>query len=370
MSLRRTLAITRRLLAQFRHDRRTLGLLFAAPIVILGLFALLLRSDAEVPSLGVVELDDGPLGVTVVEALRDAGDVEVVELDEAAAEAQVTSGEIDGYVVLAEDFSSEAMAGRIAPDIRLEGTQPSTTATILQAVQGALLTALRDLAVQTGQRMPELDPQVAYRHGGEELDQLDILGGSFVALTVFFLVYVVTAVSFLRERTLGTLERLLASPLRRPEIVVGYMLAFTLVALVQAAEVLVFALWVLNIYNAGDVALIFGVEALLAVSAVSLGIFLSAFARTEFQAVQFIPLVVAPQILLSGLIVPVEAEPGWLQVISNVLPLTYAVDALQEVMLKGSGLAAAGVQRDVGVIAAFCLVAIVAASATLRRRIA
>jgi ABC-2 type transport system permease protein len=139
---------------------------------------------------------------------------------------------------------------------------------------------------------------------------------------------------------------------------------------VQAAEVLGFGLVVLDLYNAGSVWLIFGIEVLLALAAVNLGIFLSTFARNEFQAVQFIPLVVVPQVLLSGLLVPVESEPEWLQVISNVLPLTYAVDALQEVMLRGADLASDAIQLDLAVLGAFCVVTVVAAAATLRREVA
>jgi ABC-2 type transport system permease protein len=183
-------------------------------------------------------------------------------------------------------------------------------------------------------------------------------------------VFVVTCVAFLRERSQGTLERLMASPLRRSEIAVGYMLGFTILALVQALEVLVFSLAVLHVHNAGNVLLIFGIETLLALAAVNLGIFLSTFARTEFQAVQFIPLVVVPQILLSGVLLPVASEPGWLQVISNVLPLTYAVNGLRDVMLKGADLTWASVQVDAAVVAGFCVLALAAATATLRRQVA
>jgi ABC-2 type transport system permease protein len=134
--------------------------------------------------------------------------------------------------------------------------------------------------------------------------------------------------------------------------------------------VLGFGLLVLNLYNAGSVLLLFGIEVLLALGAVNLGIFLSTFARNEFQAVQFIPLVVVPQVLLSGLLVPVSSEPDWLQWISNVLPLTYAVDALRNVMLRGRGLESGAIQLDVGVLLAFCVLAVVAAAATLRREVA
>jgi ABC-2 type transport system permease protein len=187
---------------------------------------------------------------------------------------------------------------------------------------------------------------------------------------VFFLVFVITAVAFLRERGQGTLERLMASPLRRAEIVLGYMLGFTVLALVQSAEVLAFSLVVLHVHNVGNVALIFLLEALMAIAAVNLGIFLSMFARTEFQAVQFIPLVIVPQVLLAGIIFPISTEPGPLQALSHVLPLTYAVEGLRNIMIKGADLTWSSLQLDVGVVLGFCVLVILAGAATLRRRIA
>src|SRR4029077_16017673 len=137
---------------------------------------------------------------------------------------------------------------------------------------------------------------------------------------------------------------LMASPLRRGEIVLGYMLGFTVLALIQSGEGLGFSLAVLKVENQGNVLCLFGIEGLMVLAAVNLGIFLSMFARTEFQAVQFIPLVVAPQLLLSGIIFPVSSEPGWLQTVSNALPLTYAANGLRDVMLKGADLSWPSVQ--------------------------
>jgi ABC-2 type transport system permease protein len=162
----------------------------------------------------------------------------------------------------------------------------------------------------------------------------------------------------------------MASPLRRGEIVVGYMLGFTVLALIQSVEVLVFSLAVLKVHNSGSVALIFGIEALMAIAAVNLGIFLSMFARTEFQAVQFIPLVIVPQVLLSGILFSINSEPKPLQLLSDVLPLTYAVNGLRDVMIKGADLTWGSLQLDVGVVAGFIVLLVVAAVATLRRRIA
>jgi ABC-2 type transport system permease protein len=219
-------------------------------------------------------------------------------------------------------------------------------------------------------RTISVQPKVVYLYGGPGFDTLDYFGAAFIGIVVFFLVFVVTIVSFLNERTQGTLERLMASPLRRVEIVIGYMLGFTVLALIQSAEVLVFSLAVLKVHNAGNVALIFGIEALMAIAAVNLGIFLSMFARTEFQAVQFIPLVIVPQLLLSGVLFPVSTEPKPLQLLSNVLPLTYAVNGLRDVMIKGADLTWSSLQLDVGVVLGFVLLVLVAGATTLRRRIA
>jgi ABC-2 type transport system permease protein len=214
------------------------------------------------------------------------------------------------------------------------------------------------------------EPRISYLYGGPNLDTLDYFGAAFVGLVVFFLVFVITIVSFLNERSQGTLERLMASPLRRGEIVLGYMLGFTVLALVQAAEVLVFSLAVLKVHNQGNVLLIFGMEALMAIAAVNLGIFLSMFARSEFQAVQFIPLVVVPQILLSGILFPVSTEPKPLQLLSDVLPLTYAVNGMRDIMVKGADLTWSSLQLDAAVVAGFCVLLIAAGTTTLRRRIA
>ena len=233
-----------------------------------------------------------------------------------------------------------------------------------------MLQALQDALASLASSAIRFQPRITYLYGGPNLDQLDYFGAAFIGLILFFLVFVVTIVSFLRERSQGTLERLMASPLRRGEIVVGYMIGFTILALIQAVEVLLFSLYVLKVHNQGNVLLIFAFEVLMALSAVNLGIFLSMFARTEFQAVQFIPLVIVPQVLLSGILFPVSTEPKPLQYISDVLPLTYAVSGLRDVMLKGADLTWPALQLDIGVVAGFCVLVIIAGIATLRRQVA
>jgi ABC-2 type transport system permease protein len=365
MSAQRVLAITRRLLQQFRRDHRTIALLFVAPLVILALLGYLLRGGGDVPRMGVVDLDGGPVASLVASSVEASKTVAASSMSRSDAEAKLESGAIAGYLLLPQGFSSEVQQTHvIAPQIRLEGSQPGLSQSIVQAVTQAFT----GLAGQVGGI--RFQPDINYRYGGASFDTLDYFGAAFIGLVVFFLVFVITAVAFLRERGQGTLERLMASPLRRPEIVLGYMLGFTVLAVVQAIEVLAFALLVLHVHNSGNVALIFLMEALMAIFAVNLGIFLSMFARTEFQAVQFIPLVIVPQMLLSGIIFPVSTEPGPLQVLSNVLPLTYAVDGMRNIMIKGADLGWSQLQLDLAVVVAFCVVVIVAGATTLRRRIA
>src|SRR3984893_12354701 len=371
MKPRRVLAVTRRIFAQFRHDRRTLALLFVVPLVILSLLYYLLRGGGGQPAVAVVNLDTGPLGAAVATQLESSSQVKASQLDLTTAQSRLRDNGLAGYIVLPTNFSSDALQqGVLRPEVHLEGSQPAQSGAVLQALSQSLLAALGTLPSQPGLRPPRLDLRVTYLYGGPQLDTLDYFGGAFIGLIVFFLVFVITCVAFLRERSQGTLERLMASPLRRGAIVLGYMLGFTILVLIQAAEVLLFSLYVLRVHNSGSVLLIFAFEALMALSAVNLGIFLSMFARTEFQAVQFIPLVVAPQLLLSGVIFPVSSEPTWLQAVSNVLPLTYVVDGLRDVMLKGADLSWAAIQLDAAVLGAFCLLMIVAAGATLRRRVA
>jgi ABC-2 type transport system permease protein len=366
MSRHRITAISLRLLLQFRRDRRTLALLFIAPIVILGLLGYLIRGSASSPAVGIANEDQGPLGAVVATALTHSSQIAASSIAATDGNAKLKDGSLVAYIVFPADFSQRARQGTIAPEIHLEGSQPGTASPVLQAIQDAM----SSLASQSPTTAVRFQAGITYLYAGPGFDTLDYFGAGFIGLVVFFLVFVITIVSFLRERSQGTLERLMASPLRRGEIVIGYMLGFGVLALVQSVEVLVFSLAVLKVHNQGNVLLIFGIAALMAIGAVNLGIFLSMFARTEFQAVQFIPLVIVPQFILSGILFPVATEPKPLQVVSDVLPLTYAVSGLRDVMIKGADLTWPSLQLDTGVVAGFVLVLILAGVATLRRRIA
>lgn len=182
----------------------------------------------------------------------------------------------------------------------------------------------------------------------------------------FIIMFLITSIAMLRERTSGTLERLFTTPVGKLDLLFGYGIAFGLAAAVQASVASAYAYWLLDLDTLGDVGLVVAIAVSNAVLGVAVGLFCSAFARTEFQAVQFMPVVVLPQILLCGLFVPREQMVGWLQAVSDVLPLSYAVEALQEV---GANPDPTGIMwRDLGIMVGAIVVALVLAAATLRRR--
>ncbi|MGC4864322.1 ABC transporter permease [Micromonospora sp. DT53] len=182
----------------------------------------------------------------------------------------------------------------------------------------------------------------------------------------FVIMFLVTSIAMLRERTSGTLERLLTTPLGKLDLLFGYGIAFGLAAAVQAALAASVAYWIFNLDTAGSIGLVIGIAVLDAVLGVALGLLCSAFARTEFQAVQFLPVVVIPQLLLCGLFVARDQMAGWLQALSDAFPLSYAIDALQEV---GAHAEPTGrMWRDVVVVFGAVVLALVLAAATLRRR--
>jgi ABC-2 type transport system permease protein len=194
----------------------------------------------------------------------------------------------------------------------------------------------------------------------------DRVGLTMLGILPFVVMFLVTSIAMLRERTSGTLERLLTTPLARLDLLLGYGAAFGLAAAAQALVTVTIATTVYDLDVKGSIWLVVLIAVTDAVLGVALGLLASAFARTEFQAVQFMPVIVLPQVFLCGLLVPVDQMAGWLQAISHVLPLTYAVDALQEV---GSSAAPTNTMwLDIAVVAGAALLALALAAATLRRR--
>jgi ABC-2 type transport system permease protein len=196
-------------------------------------------------------------------------------------------------------------------------------------------------------------------------DLFDRFGPALLAMFPFIVMFLVTSVTTLRERSSGTLERLLAMPMGKLDFLVGYAVAFGAVAAVQAALAVTLCVGLLGLEVSGPVVLLGVVAIADAVLGTALGLFVSAFARTEFQAVQFMPLFVIPQILLCGLFVPRDSLPDVLHAISDVLPLSYATDAMQTLVGSTS---TGEVWGDLAVVVAFAVAALALGATTLRRR--
>jgi ABC-2 type transport system permease protein len=214
-----------------------------------------------------------------------------------------------------------------------------------------------------------LDAEGAGAGGGSAFDGL---GPPLLALIPFIVMFLVTSVTTLRERTSGTLERLLSMPVGKLDLLLGYALAFGLLALVQSVLAVAVCVWLLGLEVSGPVGVLVVVAVADAVLGTALGLLVSAFASTEFQAVQFMPLVVIPQILLCGLFVPRDRMPDVLGAVADVLPLSYAVDAMQRVAVASPTWDAVrgDVVTDLVVVVGFTLAALVLGAATLRRRTA
>ena len=194
---------------------------------------------------------------------------------------------------------------------------------------------------------------------------LDYIAPALLATLALFFSFLLTGISFLRERSQGTMERLMASPVSRLDIVVGYLFGFFVFALTQTIIILLFTIYVLDVHYYGDLWQIFVFQVVIIAGAVNLGIFISTFARNEFQMVQFIPLIIIPQIFLCGVIWPVEQMPDYLQWLSVILPLTYGVDGLRDIMLAGKSLLDVGF--ELAVLAGFAIIISIVAAITLRR---
>jgi ABC-2 type transport system permease protein len=377
VSAHRLRAIVRRVMAEIRRDRPSLALLFVAPLLITGLVTFIVRGSQAPEVAAAVMSEGGPAGSLIAgrlaTTLADAGVTVVPEVDEAAARAAVDDGSLDVAILLPAELAS----GTATITVLTNGLDPSGEAAQLRVVSTALTSSA---AEALGGRLPSVEHETV--HGTPSTDPIASFAPAIVGFFVYFFVYILTGVSFLRERTGGTLERLMATPVTRGEVVAGYTIGFCLFATVQVAILMAWALGSvqvpsigplpafsvgLGIQVAGGPLVAYVVVLALAVGAVSLGIFLSTFARTELQVIQFIPLVLVPQFLLSGVLFPVSTLPELLQPLVRLMPLAYAVDGLRQVFIGGADLSVRALQLDLLVLVGAAVLFAALASRTIRR---
>jgi ABC-2 type transport system permease protein len=388
MNLRRILILAGRVMRQVLRDRRTVALLVIAPVIMLSLGTVLFRADLAVIPIGVVNEDDGlvsplgggvNLGEQIIDELAEGDTFQVVALERGEVDDCLKDGTVQAVIVFPGDFTSSFLTNhQVVLDLTLEGSDPARSRSITAYLTQAAMRTLAGMAGSSlavpGSTQTEGEAELpvlvkaSYLYGGEQFDTMDYIAPVYIALLGMFFVFLLSCVAFLRERSQGTIERLAATPASRFEIVLGYMLGLGLFGVIQVAVILFFTVWVIGIHYLGSLALLLLVIAIMAVVGVNLGILASAFARTEFQVLQFIPLVILPQVLLSGTFWAVQDMPAYLQPIAYLMPLYYANVALRDVMLKGWGLAE--IWPNLAVLIGFGVVVIILSALMMRREVA
>lgn len=384
MNIPRILALIGRIIRQILHDKRTLALIFIVPLFIMTILYLVLNGSSNPPTLAIVR----PTGTgseqvnKLLDTLLPGSDtLKHIDIKAGQVDTTLNNGDADAALIFPENFTQQ-LASRQHPtvQIKLEGSDPSIASAMNNQIKGLVKQLSVALAgAQSGPGAPNLPPNAnsaslisigttQYLHGGPEYTYTDSLAPVFIGIFSFFFVFLLTSVAFLRERSEGTIERVMVSPLKRTELVMGYVCGFILFALIQSSIILLFVVFVLRIHYSGNLALVFLVSALLTLGSVNLGIFLSTFAQNEFQIIQFIPLVFGLQILLSGIFWPLAQLPDLLRPVSYILPLTYANEALRDVMLKNANIGA--IASDLTALLIFALIMIGLSSLTTRRQVA
>jgi len=303
----RALAI--RILKQLKNDKRSLALICFAPILLLSLLYFILSSSDTNIRISVINAPE-----RFMDGLYD-NNVFAVRMSESDSFRALEEGEATAVVNIESGKAYVWVDGSNA-------TKANAALRAVEAAKAPVMAARRDLV-----------SEVVYRYGSEDLTLFDTFSTTLIGFLTFFFVFLLSGIFFLKERTMGTLEKMLSTPIKRREIVMGYVLGFGAVTLLQSLIIAAFVVYVLNVMLAGSLWLVFLVTLLTSFNALSLGFLLSTAAATEFQMIQFIPIIVVPQIFFSGLF---DLTPAW-QAVGYFIPIQYTVDALNHVMIKGHG---------------------------------
>lgn len=330
-------AVMIRILLQLRHDKRTMGLMIMAPIFVLTLMSFVFNGTTYNPKIGIINAPQ-----QLVNKLEE-NDAKVTRYSENNALIALRSSEVDAIINYENGI----------PNIELEGSDPTKNKAVIKLVQTAIQP-----------KMPATEPEITYLYGYEDLSTFDNFGPILIGFFVFFFVFLISGVSFLSERTSGTLERLLATPIQRWELVLGYVFGFGSFTIIQSTLIAWYSIQVLDIMMIGSFPLVIFITILTALVALTMGTFISAFANNELQMIQFIPIIVVPQVFFSGLF-DLSTMAPWLQVFAKFVPLWYVADALKSIMIRGQGWDA--IAFDAYVLIGLCLVFMVANILALKK---
>lgn len=363
----RILAISKRIIKEMLRDKRTLALMFVAPIIIMWLMNVMFSANTTT-DVTIARVD------TSGQVVKNLEDTKHVTLEKYAslkrAKEDMKTGKVDA--ILTEDGDKYLR-------VLYANTDASKTAVVRQALKAAiakdstsqLADGMKQLTTKLKQIQASLPPQMqtqkplasqqvskvslkeSYNYGDKDSNFFNKMIPILMGYIVFFFVFLISGMALLKERTSGTLDRLLATPVKRSDIVFGYLLAYGLLAVVQTLVIVFATVWLLDIEVVGNIGYVIMVNVLMALVALVFGILLSTLAKSEFQMMQFIPLIVIPQIFFSGLI-PLDSMASWVRVIGTILPLSYSGDALTKVMMRGQGFLA--ISNDLWILLLFVVI--------------
>jgi ABC-2 type transport system permease protein len=350
MKLSRVLAVTKKQFLTIKHDKRTLALMLLSPVMAMLIFGFAFGTSPKHLQVIVVNQDKGSLASEYINKM----DHDVLSIststDVTASKDKVTSGDKIATIIFPSTFSTDAsptVAGLTPNKVPIinpaKGTHinvflDTTNQQLSSVVSQAIGQAGQDLAKSKGSKSGiTVDISYAFEKA-KDARYIDFFVPGIMAFAITLFTTLLTLLAFVGERVNGTFDRLRVTPATETEIVIGYEIAFGIIAAIQGALILTVALLVYNIMVVGSIALAMLFVILVAIDAQAIGILISSAAQRESQAVQFLPFIIFPIFLLSGIFVAVKSLPLWLQPFSNLLPPTWGIEALRDVMLRGWGL--------------------------------
>ena len=355
----RTIAIAKKVIKELLRDKRTLAMMFVAPVFIMWLMNLMFSASTTVNVK--LATQDLPTGLVTKMDELDHVDVETYQDLEQAKEA-LANEKVDAVISYKD--------GEYQVDYA--NTDASKTSMIRQVLRTSIASEGTDqLLSRIKQALPQLKldakaPEIkeSYQYGDKNTGFFARMIPILIGFVVFFFVFLISGMALLKERTSGTLERLLATPVKRSEIVYGYMLSYGIIAIFQTAVVVLAAIWLLDVEVVGNILNVIIVNVVLALVALAFGILLSTLAKSEFQMMQFIPLVIMPQLFFSG-IIPLSSMGEWAPTVGKFLPLTYSGDAISQIILYGHNLG--DILPNLGVLMIFLIILTILNIVGLRR---
>jgi ABC-2 type transport system permease protein len=343
LSLERIGAVLLKEFIQLRRDRLTFAMLIGVPIMQLILFGYAINSDPKHLPTAVVALDSSPLVRTIVQAARNTDYFRIIEVgSEHEAERLIARGDVQFALVFPSDFSAKLARGESpAMAVYADATDPAATGTAVSALQKLPQVALRnDLHGPLARLAPEREPFqviVHKRYNPEGLTNYNVVPGLMGVILTMTLV-MMTAMGMTRERERGTLENLLATPVRPVEVMIGKIVPYVIIGYVQVLIVFAAARLLFEVPMFGNFALLSAAIVLFIVATLGVGFTFSTLARSQMQSMQMTMFFFLPNILLSGFMFPFRGMPRWAQWIGEALPLTHFLRIVRGVMLKGASL--------------------------------